>query len=350
MAGSDVLTKKISYEGDPISVKSLEGTLSEERDRQNIDIGKLKTLRARNKELSKNLVDEVKRLRKFSDFLAAGKTKGSFWARFKELLSYIPGLGKLMITRRSIEELLKQQYEISSNRVKEAADYADRLKATEKDLFREIERLNAKIVEHAQNEEAAADYVLELKAWLDEKTSELEKMDEDSVEYRKLQGEIDSARELLSEHSTLLELYSSAEDRLSRLKENTRKLQETITHLYSDIRKYVTAASEKLDESLAHIQAIGTAADASVVLLDMKTSLDSMTASMNETTRFVSETQIYLRENLDNLIQDLELYDEETAKMLDRNLEMSRAIEDEHVSRAIEKAKAFKERQSQPPA
>ena len=83
------------------------------------------------------------------------------------------------------------------------------------------------------------------------------------------------------------------------------------------------------------VQAIGTAADASVVMLELKQSLDVMTESMNQTTQFVSETQAFFRANLDNLLEELELYDDETRQVLDKNLEMSRQIEDQRIQEAV---------------
>ncbi len=346
MTGADVLTKSREYDGEEISIKSLEASLSGERDRQNVDLDKLKSLRSRNTELSKSLADEIKRLRRFSDFFSQGGA-GSFLANLKEIMSYIPGLGKLFITKRSIEELLKQQYQISSTRTREVANYADRLQAAEQDLYREIERLNEKIIEHAKNEETAVENVLDLKGFVEAREKEIaETENKSSKSYRELEAGLDKAMEQLSEHSAKLELYSSAEERLAKLKENTRRLQQTITNLHSDIKKYVLIATEKLDEAQAHIQAIGTAADASVVLLDMKSSLDSMTNSVNETTRFVSETQMYLRENLDSLINDLELYDEQTQALVKTNLERSKKIEDEYLQKAVEKALKYKEQRN----
>jgi hypothetical protein len=59
---------------------------------------------------------------------------------------------------------------------------------------------------------------------------------------------------------------------------------------------------------------------------------------MNQTTQFVSETQAFFRANLDNLMQELELYDDETRKVLDKNLEMSREIEEGRIQAAVELA------------
>jgi hypothetical protein len=340
---AEVLDKQVAYSGEGISVKALEESINTVRTRQNSKVADLSRLRERNVELQKALTDEVKKLRKLSDYVRGGRLKGGFWANFKEILSYIPGLNRLAITKRSIEELLRQQYEISSIRVKDAAQFADKLKAAQDDLYEEIERLNERIVESAKNEEVAADYVLEVQKLRETTETQLKAIEAGTAESREMQAQVDKARKLLSLHSTQLQLYHTAEERLARLKENTHMLAETIGNLYSDITQYVTAASEKLDLVAGQIQAIGTAADASVVMLEMKKSLDVLTQSMNETTQFVSETQMYFRQNLDNLMKELELYDDQTRAVMQKNLEASKAIEEQRIAEALAVAQARKE-------
>ena len=173
--------------------------------------------------------------------------------------------------------------------------------------------------------------------------AELKEMDQGSAEARRKQAELDKARRLLAEHSMHLKLYHSAEERLARLKENTRLLAETIGNLYQDITQYTTAASEKLDLVAGQIQALGTAADASTVMLEMKKSLDTLTEAMNDTAQFVSETQIYFRRNLDKLVDELELYDEQTSDLLKKHLEESQAIEEQRIAEALAVAQARKQ-------
>jgi hypothetical protein len=342
----DVLSKQVSYSGEGISVSSLEQDISEERSVQNTKVTELKVLRERNVEVQEALADEVSKLRKFSDYLNGTATKGGFWAGFKELISYIPGLKNIAISQRSIEELLKQQYQISARRVKEAAEYVDTLKASEQDLYREIDRINTKIVEAAKNEAAAADYVLELKALIEQIKEERQTVEPGSVEDRDLEAKADKAQGVMANHAANLQLYGAAEDRYANLKVNTKKLLETIRNLGQDIGQYTTAASIKLDMASAQIQAIGTAADASVVMLELKRSLDVMTESMNATTQFVSDTQIFFRQNLDSLITELDTFDEKTTKLLDENLAKSKEIEDARIEEAIAKALKNKKERS----
>lgn len=336
----DVLDRPATYSGEGISVKSLEEDIHQEREVQNTKIDELKVLRERNVEINQAMAAELAKLQRFSDYLNGTAYEGGFLAGIKSLLSNIPGLGSLAISQRSIEQLLKQQYHVSARRVKESAAYVDTLKESEQDLYKELERINEKIVEMAKNEQVALDYVLELRDLESQLRAQMDAVEAGSVEYRELDASADKVRGKLAEHSSNVLLYGAAEERYAALKDNTRKLAETLRNLGNDIQQYTTAASIKLDMASAQIQAIGRAADASAVVLEMKKSLDVMTESMNVTTRFVSDTQIFFRENLDTLVQELDTFDETTTSVIDANLERSREVEDERIQAAIAKAEA----------
>ncbi len=332
------LERDVKFSGEGISVRSLEDAVQVERDVQNKKVDELKILREKNVEISTAMAAEIKKLQKFSDYISGAGSQGGFFAGFKQMLSYIPGLGGMAISQRSIEELLKQQYHISARRVKESAAYVDTLRQSEQDLYKEIQRINGKIVEMAKNERVALEFVLELKALEDKINEQMQATEAGSVESRELEASMDQIRAKLAEHSSNVQLYGAAEERYAKLKDNTRKLAETIRNLGQDIQQYTTAASIKLDMASAQIQAIGRAADASVVMLEMKKSLDVMTESMNVTTQFVSETQIFFRENLDTLVKELETFDAQTEKVLESNLAKSREIENRRIQEAIDKA------------
>jgi hypothetical protein len=350
-ANLDVLSRQVAYSGEGISVKSLESDIQRERTFQDSKVDELKVLRERNVEIQSAMAEEIKKLRKFSDYLNGTSSKAGFWASFKEVLSYIPGLGSLALSQRSIEELLKQQYQISARRVKEAAEYVDTLRQSEQDLYKEIDRINVKIVEMAKNEREALNYVLELKALKEQLEAEEQAAEAGSVEQRDIQANLDKVHAKLAEHSGNVLLYGSAEERYATLKDNTRKLAETIRNLAQDIQQYTTASSIKLDMASAQIQAIGRAADASSVMLEMKRSLDVMTESMNVTTQFVSDTQIFFRSNLDSLLKELDTFDETTTSVLEENLRKSKEVEEARIKAAIEKAMAQKsEGGAAPPA
>lgn len=327
-----------SYSGEGISVRMLEETIYTERQRQDTQLQQLNQMRNRNTELQASLTEEVDKLREITQHLSderEGQT--SAWKNF---LSKLPFFKEEETSRKSIEELLRRQYEISALRVKEAAEFADRLDVARADLYDEIERLNQKIIDYAKNERNAANNVIALSDAKTELEGKIALSEPGSLEAREIQAELDRVRRALAEHSSLLKLFDTAEDRLVKLQGNTRMLAQTIAQLQSDISIYVTVASEKLDLIGGQIQAIGTAADASMVMLELKQSLEAMTESVNHTTRFVSETQSYFRENVDNMISDLDLYDSETESVLAGNLAMNEVYDEMQIAEALTVAMA----------
>jgi len=332
-----LLAKEVPYAGEGISVASLEAALEAERKRQDGQVQALQAMQQRNAEVQTSLAQEVQQLQQLSSYVAQGRVSTSIWGRFREVMARIPGFSALAVTPQSVEEVLRRQYEASLVRVKEAAELADRLAVAESELHDEIERLNAKIIDAARNERLAADHILGLQRERDRLEFALETAALDEVEEtRERQRTLDRIRRVLADHSLRLQLYHTAEGRLSRLKDSTRLLAETIQNLRSDVTQYVMAGSEKLDLVAGQIRALGTAADASVVMLEMKRSLDAMTEALDQTTRFVAETQLYFRQSLPHLLEDLHVYDEQTRAMLQRNLEVSQSLEDERIARGVE--------------
>lgn len=342
LSAQDVLAREVPYLGQDISRGALESVIGAERTRQQRDLQTLEKLRERNAHIQETLSGEVQKLREITEHLNKERARGDFSRSFRRVLAKLPWLGAQVLTHQSIEEILRNQYELSARRAKEAAEFVDRLEAAKIGLWDEIDRLNTKIVESAQNEELAVERLRELdrlKGGL-----EVERADSDitSAEGRQIQALLDKTQRALSEHTTKLKLYSTAEDRLARLQQNTRQLAKTIAHLQSDIVVYVTAASEKLDLVSGQIQAIGVAADASVVMLELQNSLKAMTESINHATRFVSETQVYFRENVDTMLEELDLYDDETEQILSGNLALNEGYDQLDIAGAMSLALADK--------
>ncbi len=316
------------YVGEGISLRLLEEQIHDERAIQNQQVDDLHGLRNRNDELQQGLSGEMNRLREVSEHLHREQNRGGLSSGLRAVFAKLPWVQGRVITRNSIEQLLRAQYELSARRLKEAAELGDRLEAARAHLFDEIERLNVRIILSARNEEVAQAYVEAVKQAQRQLERDHNALDKSSVEARETQAHLDLARRLIVEHSGFLKLYSTAEERLDKLKQNTHQLAETIAYLRSDINLYVTAASEKLDIIAGQIQAIGAAADAAVVMLELKHSLETMTEAINQTTQFVSETQAYFRRNVDQMVDELELYDEQTVMVFDHNLAFNEVVDE----------------------
>ena len=324
----DILDRQVDYLGDGISVRELESTIHSERRLQDEQVAELRALRERNTGLQSSLGEELDKLRDLSDHLQRERERSGFVSGLRGVFGRLPWFQGQIITRQSIEAMLRAQYEVSAVRVREAAEFADRLEVAQVNLFDEIERLNQRIVESAKNEEIATVYIDKVESLKTRLEVEKSAVDDDSSQAREIQAQIDRATRVLAKHAGLLKLYSTAEKRLERLIDNTRQLAETISYLRNDISLYVTAASEQLDVIAGQIQAIGAAADASVVMLEMKHSLESLTEAVNETSRFVTETQTYFRENVDRMVEELELYDEETVLAFEENLTFNQVFDE----------------------
>lgn len=336
-----VLEKTISYAGAPVSARAIEDVIAHERAMQRDQVSTLERLRGRNTALQSALGGELGTLTDLSRTLDDAQAPG-FWQRLRGVFDFLPGVDASQ-TPRSIEARLRDQFAASQTRLHEAAAFADRLEQAEADLFDEIDRLNGRIIESAENETMAAEHVLAVQAHRAQLEAQLASADD--TQGRRLQAELDRSRRVLAEHSTKLRLYATAEERLARLKAHTARLAETIAHLRSDILRYVMAAGEQLDLVSGQINAVGAAADAAVVTLELRRALDGLHQTLQGSTQFVSQTQRYFRENIDGLIEDLGRFDAHTETMLAQNLAYSEAMDDLGMGEAIALARQAQARQ-----
>ena len=333
----NILERRIAWKGEPLTAQGLEALIQAERGRQSEQVSTLEKLRARNGSLQGSLATELGRLDGLSRSLESPEDEG-FWDKVLNFFDFLPGVEKAA-PRRSIEALLREQYATSQTRLAEAAAFADRLEAAEADLYDEIERLNGKIIEAAENERLAAEHILVIEAHRKALDAKLDALEPGSAEARGVEADIDRAKRLLAESAVKLKLYGTADERLDRLKAHTAKLAETVAHLRSDILRYVLAAGEQLDLVGGQINAVGAAADAAVVTLELKKALDGLSRTLDQSTRFVSETQRYFRENIDGLIADLGKFDAHTEAVMEQNLAFAQASDELHIDEALTAAR-----------
>jgi hypothetical protein len=310
------------YAGEELTLPVLEQWIGSERDVQRERVNELESIRAQNESLQTSLTEELNKLREFSEADRPGAG-----GLFSKLISIIRPSSHRSRTTHSVEALLRQQYELSVKRLREAADYADRLEASEADLHDEIERLNLRIINSADNHSRASLYMEELRVI----ASDLQNTHATTApEDAKIEASKDRVKRLLITHGTRQKLYGTARERLGRLRDNARTLANTIGVLRADITSYVQVAGAKLDMTAGQVQALGAAADASVVVLELEASLEALSESMNHAARFVADTQVYFRENVDGMIDQMQIYDDETNALLEANAELDR-LDDSYV-------------------
>lgn len=329
---SQLAIRPIHYNGEGWNIGRLQDEVGRIRADQNTVLGELEKLRARSGTVAAELGQEMEKLSALSRELVHTRRRPHHESLRSRLARVF---GRAPLTGSSIERLLKEQYTVASVRVRESADAADRLKEIENTLRRDLEGINERIHTAAENREKALAYVQELERMLNEREAEQQRCTTtNGAEYRSITASLDRLRGLVAEHRTQAMLFGSAEERLDRLRESTSALAHLVSDLYADIARYVGAASLELDRVGSQIQAIGAAADAAVVLLEMKRSVELLGTSVRETSRFISETQVYLRSHIDKLVDDLHIFDEQTVRLLEQNRRESHALAD--LSRELE--------------
>jgi len=301
----------------PLTLKKLEQTIADERAKQREHLSALDALKEQNAEAQVALSDELERLRALSAELGKQQSAGAFSRKLRNLIAKFPGMRGRILTQRSIEELLRAQYEASVLRLKQAGELADRLTIAKADLHKEVERLDGAIVGASEEELRIAAKIEALDAENDAARRAL--LVARGVDVRRLEAAIDRREHEISDLKGQRRLHSSADERLAVLKRATQQLAGTIGQLQLDMTHYVTAAGEKLDLLAGQIRAVGAAADAALIVLELKSSIEALTESTNQATRFVAETSAYLRDNVDRMVEDLQVFDAETERVLREN-------------------------------
>jgi len=336
MGGPDLrLRVEAAEDEEALSYDLIEQDIAAVRGRQRVRVAALEDVREQHVELRGALDRELSQLKKHALRLRDPQRGEGLWARLTQRLEAL--FGREGEARVSVEQLLRSQYDTSLVRLKQAAELATRLDRIQGELYDEIEDLNRRIVASARFEDEAAKRLLDLGAARDALAPRIAHS-EGKAERRALEAERDALRRQMAELSTQMQLHTTREERLGRLKQSTELLAQTIANLASDMRRYVSAAGEKLDLVANQIQAVGVAADASGVLVDLKRSLDSMTTSMNDATQFVTEVQSFFHQHVDGLLRDLEVYDAETVARLEVSQEFSQLSDERRIEEGLELA------------
>lgn len=336
-----VLERATPYRRPDLSAVHIQDRLKRERRLLNQHIDTLRDFQVQHVEIQQALDDELRRLQDLSAHVAevGQQAQASFWARLRESLSFLPGVDAPTETLRSVEAMLRAQYAHSLRRVREAADFLDRLEIGEIELHDEIERLNGDILDATADAELAQGRLAELEALAQQLDGQLAALPSASREARLTEARRDRARRQIAEHRGRATLSESAGARLVALKRTTSELADTLGQLRQDISRYVQAAGARLDAVAGQINAIGAAADAGAVVQDLVRALDGMNAALHEATAFVIETQQYFRAHVDGLVADLDAKAHADHALLEQAQAFNKAMDEireiEHQERTL---------------
>src|SRR5215467_16310398 len=156
-----VQRKTISYDGEGYTRESLEKMVRDYQSKNALDLEKFGQLSEAYQRLSREMTHDISDQKSAFEYLSNIISLDNVGSNIKGLLHKIP-IARQVTPSRDLKELLGEKIEIAQRRIKEAGNYLDTLQADMKALQEDIVSLHKRMIVAAQNEEKAAQYVLEL--------------------------------------------------------------------------------------------------------------------------------------------------------------------------------------------
>lgn len=334
---SAVVSKAVSYDGEDYSRENLEGMVKDYAEKHEARIGELEELKQTHDSISREMTDELAEQKTVWDCIKdmTSGQQGAVPANMRLLLERIPIL-KERLPDRPLSELLQQKIHVTETRIREVGGFLDRMESEIENVRQDIVRLNKKMIVAAQNEEKAAEYLLQLREVKEQAERELEELGTDkTAAHREKEAEIDEIKRLIWQHGGKLRLYSNAEDRIASIVKMNNNFMELLTNLHTNMQSLYDAGQEVLDELRGNLSSLTTATEASELTLDMQKSMESLKTSVNRVARLASDTSLYLTQNVDRMTSQMRIYDEETQALVESNLEAEREFKEERIDETL---------------
>lgn len=342
---SALLKKSVVYDGEDYSRDNLETMVKEYAQKQESRIGELEELKRTHDNISREMTDELTEQKTVWDCIRdmGSGEKGAISANMRLILERIPVL-RDRLPDRPLSELLQQKIHVTEARIREVGGFLDRMESEVENVRQDIVRLNKKLIVAAQNEERAAEYLLQLRQVKEQAEAELAAMGpEKTAAHREKEAEIDEIKRLIWQHGGKLRLYSNAEERIASIVKMNNNFMELLTNLHTNMQSLYDAGQEVLDELRGNLSSLTTATEASELTLDMQNAMESLKVSVNRVARLASDTSLYLTQNVDRMTSQMKIYDEETEALVTSNLEAERQVKEGKIDEVLKMAeKEFK--------
>ena len=329
-----LLKEAIVYDGEQYQRESLTELVESYHTKHTADLSKLEGLRKAHDEIAAEMSKDLARSRSAWEYVK-DMMQDDFASNFKGLLEKIPIVNEF-VADRPLGELLREKIEVAEDRTKEIGQFLSVIEESIGDLQNDIIRLNKKVIVAAENEEMAARHVLKLKDLETRLAADLEAMaDKSSAEYRKKESDVTQVRQAIWHHGAKLRLFSNAEDRIAAIVRMNNNFLEILTNLHSNMQQLHDAGLEVLDELRGNLSGLATASEAGELTLDMQNAMQSLKTSVNKVAVLASDTALYLTQNVERMSSEMKVYDEETQKLVESNLEAEREIRENRINETI---------------
>lgn len=197
-----------------------------------------------------------------------------------------------LLERRSATESLVARYEAVSERLRRASAFTDELRLTSLELQAEVQQLHADIDKARHDARLAAQRVLDLEAAI----ARVEASEDPNKERL-----VDTLRFELRHEGQNLELFRALAEMCESHVKPARSLRDTVQRLHEQMQSFVLAATGTVDAAGRRIQALGAAADAPIVVEELRRSLDELQDAMRATETYLGHTRKLIAHTLPEL-------------------------------------------------
>jgi len=334
---SAVMKKSVVYDGADYTRDSLQEMVKTYQDTHSERIQELESLKNTHdtiaKEMTESLVEHKSVWECLKEMATGDMSKAQ--ASFRGLLERVPLL-RDRLPERPLSELLQEKIHLTETRIREVGAFLDRMESEVENVRQDIARLNKKMVVAAQNEEKAAQYILQLRDIETQLVAERDALGPDvTAAHREKDTEIDEVKRLIWEHGAKLRLYANAEDRISNIVKMNNGFMGMLTNLHTNMQALYDSGQEVLDELRGNLASLTTATEASELTMDMQKAMKSLKESVNKVAVLASNTSLYLTQNVEKLTAQMRVYDDETQQLVNSNLAMEREIQEKRIDETL---------------
>lgn len=334
-----LLQQDVVYDGEGYSRDGLQKMLSDYQVQHKQNLTSLAELSKAHDDLAAEMTADLVESKSAWEHLKNIATFNKMGSNFRGLLEKIP-LIREAVPDREINDLLEEKIEVAQRRVQEIANYLDTMQTQVGALQTDITRLNKKMVVAAVNEEKAARFVLDLEIALKQVEAAIEAHGEDTTaEVRELQAKRDQIKQMIWREGSKLRLYSNAEDRIASIINMNNNFYEILTNLHGNMQTLYETGNEVLNELQGNLAGLATAAKAADLTMEMQEAMQSLKESVNKVAVLASETSVYLTQNVDRLTSEMKIYDQETQRLVESNLQAEREMKELRINETIELAR-----------
>jgi hypothetical protein len=224
-----------------------------------------------------------------------------------------------VLARRSLSESLVGVHEQAVVDLRRASAVADRLKRCAAELQQEVEQLATDVRTSSENMKLAAERVLALEKEMD---TVVEDAGIGGADREQLLDTLSYQERVVSAD---LDLFRAHAEICRQQLEPARKLRDTVLTMHEEMARFVVGASASVNGAGRKVQALGMAADAATVVMELQESLRHLDEAVSQTAHHLTQADDLLTRVLPDLNAQLD------ARQSVRSLSFEADLE--HISR-----------------